>query len=90
LLFSFGRVESLQRIIVSALAADTVWSWLLERWSQFRRVPFQTEFGASLTTTTLGALAGAALLGGVLWYLNKWLQSHGFADDVTHASDSSV
>lgn len=90
LLFSFGRVESLQRIIVSALAADTVWSWLLERWSQFRRVPFQTEFGASLTATTLSALAGAALLGGVLWFLNKWLKSHGFAADVTPASDTGA
>ena len=35
-LFSLARVEYLERIIVSALAADTAWGWFGERWARFR------------------------------------------------------
>ena len=33
-LFSLARVEYLERIIVSALAADTAWGWFGERWAR--------------------------------------------------------
>jgi hypothetical protein len=43
-LFSRARTERIERIIVSALAADTAWGWLTERWSQLAKIPFGVVF----------------------------------------------
>jgi hypothetical protein len=80
-LFALARVENLERIIVSALAADTAWGWLSERWAQLRRIPFRLAFDAGVLVLTLRCLAALILLGGLVWFVNEWLKSHGFADD---------
>jgi len=80
-LFSLARVEHLERIIVSALAADTAWGWFSERWAQLRRIPFQLTFDAGLLALTLRCLAALILCGGLIWFVNEWLKSHSFADD---------
>src|SRR4029077_1083086 len=38
-LFSLARIERLERIIVSALAADTAWGWLGTEWTDLRKIP---------------------------------------------------
>ena len=48
LLFSFARVEPLERIIVSALAADTSWGWLSDSWAEMRRIPLRRAFDAGM------------------------------------------
>lgn len=79
-LFSFARTERLERIIVSALAADTAWGWLADRWEQLRKVPWQGAFEAS-ATAALSTMAVVVLAGGVVWAVNEWLKSHGFAEE---------
>jgi HupE / UreJ protein len=87
-LFSLARVENLERIIVSALAADTAWGRFSERWAQLRRIPFQLAFDAGLLALTLRSLAALILFGGLIWFVNEWLKSHTFADDeLTPARD---
>lgn len=81
LLFSFARVEPLERIIVSALAADTAWGWLADRWARLRKVPLEFHFDAALMAPALQALAVIVLLGGLVWFVNEWLKSQRFADD---------
>jgi hypothetical protein len=80
-LFSLAKAEKLERIIVSALAADTAWGWLSERWAQLRRIPFRLSFDAGVLALTLRGLAVLLLLSGLAWFVNEWLKSHGFADD---------
>lgn len=80
-LFSFARVERLERIIVSALAADTAWWWLSERWTQLRKVPMQWSVDSSVIATGMLILAGVVLLAGVVWFVNEWLKSYAFADE---------
>ena len=80
-LFSLARVEYLERIIVSALAADTAWGWFGERWARFRKVPFQLTFDSTLLAPALRSLAVLVLVGGVVWFVNEWLKSHRFADE---------
>jgi hypothetical protein len=80
-LFSLARIENLERIIVSALAADTAWGWLSERWAQLRRIPFPLVFDAGMLALTLRCLAVLILLGGLVWFVNEWLKAHKFADE---------
>ena len=80
-LFSFARVEPLERIIVSALAADTAWWWLSERWTALRRVPIQWSVDSSVIAAWMLMLAGVVLLIGVIWFVNEWLKRYAFADD---------
>jgi len=79
-LFSFARIEYLERIIVSALAADTAWGWLTDRWSQLTKVPFGVVFDAGILAPTLRLLAIAVLFAGLLWFVNEWLKSYRGAD----------
>lgn len=81
LLFSLARVEALERIIVSALAADTAWGWLSERWSQLRKIPFQLVLDGGGLALTLRALAVLVLFGGLLWFVNEGLKSLRIAGD---------
>ena len=74
-LFSRTRTERIERIIVSALAADTAWGWLTERWSQLAKIPFGVVFETGAAAMVLRALAGLVLLAGALWFLNEWLKS---------------
>ena len=74
-LFSRARTERIERIIVSALAADTAWGWLTERWSQLAKIPFGVVFETGAAAMVLRALAGLVLLAGALWFLNEWLKS---------------
>jgi hypothetical protein len=80
-LFSLARAENLERMIVSALAADTAWGWLSERWGQLRRIPFRPGVDAGVLALTLRCLAVLILLGGLVWFVNEWLKSHSFSDD---------
>lgn len=83
-LFSFARTERVELIIVSALAADTAWSWLDERWSRLSRVPFHAlVFNAGLLTVTLRCLAVLVLFGGLLWFASGWLESRNFSHGET-------
>jgi uncharacterized membrane protein len=79
-LFSRARTERIERIIVSALAADTAWGWLTERWSQLAKIPFGVVFETGAAAIVLRALAGLVLLGGALWFLNEWLKSSRLGD----------
>ena len=74
-LFSRARTERIERIIVSALAADTAWGWLTERWSQLAKIPFGVVSETGAAAMVLRALAGLILLAGALWFLNEWLKS---------------
>jgi hypothetical protein len=79
-LFGFARTERVELIVVSALAADTAWGWLDERWSRLSRVPFHAlVFNAGLLAVTLRCLTVLVLLGGLLWFADGWLESRGFA-----------
>ena len=69
------RVERIERIIVSALAADTAWGWLTERWSELAKIPVGVVFETGDAAMVLRALAVLVLLGGALWFLNEWLKS---------------
>ena len=79
-LFSRARTERIERIIVSALAADTAWGWLTERWSQLAKIPFGVVFETGAAAMVLRALAGLVLLAGALWFLNEWLKSSRLGD----------
>lgn len=79
-LFSFARTENLERIIVSALAADTAWGWFDQRWTELSKVPFQIVFDAGALAVILRILAVLVLLGGLLWFVNEWLKSRDFAE----------
>jgi hypothetical protein len=74
------RIERIERIIVSALAADTAWGWLTERWSQLAKIPFGVVFETGAAAMILRALAGLVLLAGALWFLNEWLKSSRLGD----------
>jgi uncharacterized membrane protein len=74
------RVERIERIIVSALAADTAWGWFTERWSQLAKIPFGVVFETGAAALLLRALAALVLLGGALWFLNEWLKSDRLGD----------
>lgn len=80
-LFSFARAENVERIIVSALAADTAWGWLDERWARLSKIPFQLVWDAGVLAFVLRCLAVLVLLGGLLWFVDEWLKSHSFAND---------
>jgi len=82
-LFSRARTERIERIIVSALAADTAWGWLTERWSQLAKIPFGVVFETGAAAMVLRALAGLVLLAGALWFLNEWLKSSRLGDTET-------
>jgi len=73
------RIERIERIIVSALAADTAWGWLTERWSQLAKIPFGVVFETG-AAAMVRALAGLVLLAGALWFLNEWLKSSRLGD----------
>jgi hypothetical protein len=65
---------------VSALAADTAWGWLTDRWSQLAKIPFAVVFETGAAALVLRVLAGLVLLAGALWFLNDWLKSHHLGD----------
>jgi hypothetical protein len=88
-LFSLARTENLERIIVSALAADTAWGWLAERWGRLSKIPIQLVFDAGVLAVTLRCLAVLVLLGGLLWFVDEWLKSRTFADSESSAQRKS-
>src|SRR5262249_20752788 len=55
------RIKRIERIIVSALAADTAWGWLTERWSQLAKIPFGVVFETGAAAMVLRALAALVL-----------------------------
>jgi hypothetical protein len=73
-LFRFARTERVELIVVSALAADTAWQWVSERWSQLIRYPVGLpNFDAAFFAMALRWLAILTVVGGVGWFLNGWL-----------------
>src|SRR5262245_40455703 len=72
------RVERIERIIVSALAADTAWGWFTDQWNRLAKIPFGVVFDVGAAALLLRVLAGLVLLGGALWFLNEWLKSNRF------------
>jgi len=88
-LFSFGRAETLERIIVAALAADTAWGWLVERGELLQRIPLSPRIEEGMASAVTLAVFGAALLGAVLWLVNRWLKSLGFAEEAVRTSSES-
>src|SRR5262245_21350725 len=70
------RVERIERIIVSALAADTAWGWFTAQWNRLAMIPVWVVFGVGAAALLLRVLAGLVLLGGALWFLNEWLKSN--------------
>jgi len=75
-LFSRARTERIERIIVSALAADTAWGWFTDQWNQLAKIPVGVVFDVGAAALVLRVLAGLVLLGGALWFLNEWLKSN--------------
>ena len=69
----------MEMIVVSALAADTAWGWLDERWARLGRVPFHAlVFDAGLLAVILRCLTVLVLFGGLLWFADGWLKSRHF------------
>jgi hypothetical protein len=61
-------------IVISALAADTAWQWVSERWLQLIRYPVGLpDFDAAFLAVALRWLAILTVAGGVGWFLNGWL-----------------
>jgi hypothetical protein len=81
LLFSRARAERIERIVVSALAADTAWNWIGDRWARVSRIPVPLELDAGTLTVVLRSLAALVLFGGLVWFVNEWLKSYRFADE---------
>jgi hypothetical protein len=77
-LFKFARAAKVEMIIVSALAADTAWGWLAERWGRLKMVPLHIVFDASLLALALRCLSILVLFGGLLWLTDEWLKSRYF------------
>jgi hypothetical protein len=80
-LFSLARAEQIERIIVSALAADTSWGWLSERWAELRKISFHPSLDADTLALTLRCLAVLVVLAGLAWFVNEWFESRTFADE---------
>jgi xanthosine utilization system XapX-like protein len=78
--FSRARTERIERVIVSALAADTAWGWLTDRWTELAKIPFNVVFETGAAALVLRVLAGLVLLAGALWFLNDWLKSYDLGD----------
>ncbi|HLJ17759.1 MAG TPA: HupE/UreJ family protein [Bryobacteraceae bacterium] len=77
-MFKFARAARLEMIIVSALAADTAWGWLAERWGRLKMIPIHVVFDASLLALVLRCLSILVLFGGLLWLTDEWLKSRYF------------
>ena len=78
--FARARTERIERVIVSALAADTAWGWLTDRWTQLAKIPFAVVFETGAAALVLRVLAGLVLFAGALWFLNDWLKSNHLGD----------
>jgi hypothetical protein len=77
LLFSFAKRQRVEMIVFSALAADTAWGWLDERWTRLSKIPFQVPvFDIGLLVLALRFLSVVVLFGGLLWFADAWLKSH--------------
>jgi hypothetical protein len=75
-LYRFARTERVEMMVVSALAADTAWGWLEERWRLLSKVPLHAPtFDADLLVLVLRCLSILVLLGGLLWFGDGWLKS---------------
>jgi hypothetical protein len=73
-LFHFARTKRVELIVVSALAADTAWQWVSERWLQLIRYPLGLpDFDTAFLAVALRWLAILTVAGGVGWFLNGWL-----------------
>jgi hypothetical protein len=82
-LFRFARTERVELIVVSALAADTAWQWVAERWTQLIRYPVGLpNFDAAFLAMALRWLAILTVVGGVGWFLNGWLAAREQRTDV--------
>jgi hypothetical protein len=89
-MFSFAKAERVEMIVVSALAADTAWGWLEERWAQLSRVPLQVPvFNVNLLVLILRCLTVLVLLGGLLWFADGWLKSHHFPSEELSPKDKA-
>lgn len=88
-LFSFGRAETLERIIIAALAADTAWGWLVERGALLQRIPLSSRVDEAMTASILYGLLALALLAGVLWLVDRWLKSLGFTEEAVRTNSES-
>ena len=80
LLFRFAKTERVEMIVISALAADTAWGWLEERWAQLSKVPFPCS---SLRCQSAGPYAQVpcgfgSCSAGLLWFADGWLKSRHF------------
>src|SRR5262249_380812 len=91
-LFSLARAEPIQRIIVSALIADTAWAWLTERGTRLLKIPFEFAPETPLPALTLKIMAILVLVAGRAWFGKERLKSRRGADvfqDATSRSRSS-
>lgn len=77
-MFRFAKAVRVEMIIVSALAADTAWGWLAERWGRLKTIPIHVVFDASLLALALRCLSILVLFGGLLWLTDEWLKSRYF------------
>jgi hypothetical protein len=77
-MFKFDKAVRVEMIIVSALAADTAWGWLAERWGRLKMIPIHVVFDASLLALVLRCLSILVLFGGLLWLTDEWMKSRDF------------
>lgn len=77
LLFRHVLAERIGIIILSALVAHTGWHWMLERGGDLMKFPLPV-FDAAAVASLLRWLMAALVLGGILWfvsrYLRRWLE----------------
>jgi hypothetical protein len=89
-LFRFARTERVELIVVSALAADTAWGWLAERWARLNKVPFHAPaFDIGMLALTMRWLMVLVLAGGVFWFVQGWLKSRRFAREEQRVRDEN-
>ena len=81
-LFRSAKSERVEMIVISALAADTAWGWLEERWAELSKVPFHAPtFDANFLALALRCLTVLVLFGGLLWFADDWLKTRHFPPD---------
>jgi HupE / UreJ protein len=86
-MFKFARAVRVEMIIVSALAADTAWGWLAERWGRLKMIPLHVVFDASLLALALRCLSILVLFGGLLWLTDEWLKSRYYSSTELRPKD---
>jgi hypothetical protein len=89
-LFRFARTERVELIVISALAADTAWGWLEQRWGRLIQLPFRAiVLDLGVLAFTLRVLAIFVLAAGLVWFADGWLKSRTYVSENASSHERS-